>query len=325
MSLKLVKRHGQRNWYIRGTVRGVSVDKSALTNNEAAAEAIRIKEENRILNRTIFGEKASVTFTEAAVHYMEQGGETRFLNPIIQHFKGRKLSGIGQVDIDAAALSIYPSAGSATLNRQIYTPISAVLKLGARRQWCDLILIDRPRQPKGRVRWLSIEDAGLLVNCASDHLRPLLRFLFGTGARMSEALALQWSEVDLKRSMVVFLETKNGDRRGVPLPASVVADLANLKHRVGPVFLTNKGNPYAARDASGGQVKTAFASACRKASITDFTPHDCRHTFATWHYAKHRNIPELMQICGWKSSNMAMRYAHANVENLLPGVNALGW
>lgn len=325
MPLKLVKRHSQRNWYIRGSIRGITVDKSTLTDNEAAAEAIRIKEENRILNRSIFGEKASLMFVEAAVQYMEQGGESRFLQPIVEYFKGRRLSEISQAEIDTAARSIYPNAGPATLNRQVYTPISAILKLGARRKWCDLILIDRPKQPKGRVRWLTITEAERLVSCSPIHLKPLLRFLFGTGARVSEALALQWSEVDLSRAQVVFLETKNGDRRGIPLPASVVADLANLKSRIGPVFLTNRGIPYMTKDASGGQIKKAFASACRSARVNNFTPHDCRHTFATWHYSKHRNIAELMQICGWKSPNMAMRYAHVNVENLLAGVNALGW
>jgi hypothetical protein len=81
MSLRLVKRHGQLNWYIRGSVRGIAVDKSTLTDNEATTDAIRIKEENRLLNRSVFGEKASVSFVEAAVQYMEQGGETRFLQP----------------------------------------------------------------------------------------------------------------------------------------------------------------------------------------------------------------------------------------------------
>jgi integrase len=325
MSLKLVKRHGQRNWYIRGSVRGIAIDKSTLTDNEAAADAIRIKEESRLLNRSVFGEKASVLFVEAAVQYMEQGGETRFLQPIIDYFKGSKLADISQVDIDAAARAIYPSAAPATINRQIHTPISAILKMGAKRKWCDSVTIERPTQPKGRIRWLRIDEAERLVECAADHLKPLLRFLFGTGARISEALALQWSDVDLKKCHAIFQDTKNGERRGVPLPASVVASLSNLKHRVGPVFLTNKGKPYLVKSDGGGQVKKAFATACRRAAITDFTPHDCRHTFATWHYAKHRNIAELMQICGWKSPNMALRYAHANVENLLDGVNALGW
>ena len=151
MSLKLVKRHGQRNWYIRGSVRGIAVDKSTLTDNEATADAIRIKEENRLLNRSVFGEKASVSFVEAAVQYMEQGGETRFLQPIIDYFKGRKLADIGQVDIDAAARAIYPSAAPATINRQIHTPISAILKLGAKRKWCDSVTMSGQPSPRGEL------------------------------------------------------------------------------------------------------------------------------------------------------------------------------
>ena len=38
-----------------------------------------------------------------------------------------------------------------------------------------------------------------------------------TGARRGELLALRWSDVDLKRCTLTFHETKNGERRAVPL------------------------------------------------------------------------------------------------------------
>ncbi|MEE8455658.1 MAG: tyrosine-type recombinase/integrase, partial [Limibaculum sp.] len=51
----------------------------------------------------------------------------------------------------------------------------------------------------------------------SSHLRPLVTFMLYTGARASEALYLDWVNVDLGRAHVVFPETKNGEPRGVPL------------------------------------------------------------------------------------------------------------
>lgn len=326
MPLSIVKRHGSRTWYLRGTVRGISIDKSTRTDNREAAEAIRIKTEQKLLDRSVYGARATVTFLEAAVKYMEGGGEGRFMQPLIDHFKGRKVAEIEQEDIEAAAKAIYPRASASTRNRQVFTPVSAVLQLAARAKWRPHLKLERPTEPKGRIRWLSKEEALRLVENCSPHLKPLVIFLFGTGARLSEALYLQWTNVDLKRGHVDLIDTKNGENRGIPLSATVIAALANIEHRVGPVFLTNTGEPYKPHlKGGGGQIKTAFAGACRRAKIKNFTPHDCRHTFATWHYQANRDIAGLMLLCGWKSEAMALRYAHTNVENLAPSVNAMGW
>jgi integrase len=78
-------------------------------------------------------------------------------------------------------------------------------------------------------------------------------------------------------------------------------------------------------EAAGGQIKTAFYGACRRAEIDDFSPHDCRHTWATWHYAANRDIIALMKLGGWKSEKMVLRYAHVNVSHLAGSIDALPW
>ena len=77
-------------------------------------------------------------------------------------------------------------------------------------------------------------------------------------------------------------------------------------------------------DRSGGQIKTAFRGACRRAGIVRIlSPHDCRHTWATWHYAANRDLVALMQLGGWKSEKMVLRYAHMNVAHLAKSMAAL--
>jgi len=161
------------------------------------------------------------------------------------------------------------------------------------------------------------------INASSPHLRPLVIFLFGTGARLSEALNLEWSQVDLARQHVSFLDTKNSSDRGVPLHPRVVAELANLPGRQGNVFRRPDGRPYAFRDHSGGQIKKTFMTACRRAGIENFRPHDCRHTWATWHYAENRDLQALMALGGWKSEKMVLRYAHVNAGQLAHTIAAL--
>ncbi|WP_275788538.1 tyrosine-type recombinase/integrase [Pararhizobium gei] len=326
MPIKVVaNRYGGTNWYLRGTLRGVTVDETTGTDDRQRAEEIRIKREGEILDRGIHGVRKTTTFLEASVTYLEAGGDSRFVDIVAKHFGSTTLDNIDQRAIDRAAMKLYPIASPATRNRQVYTPISAILNHAAKDKLCDRPMIERPKQPKGRVRWITPDEASELINACSPHLKPLVIFLLYTGARLSEALYLDWRDIDLSRAHVAFLDTKTDDDRGVPLHPGVVAALANLKHRKGAVFLTNKGRPYEVKEDGGGQIKTGFSGACRRAGILKFTPHDCRHTWATWHYAANRDLIALMKLGGWKSERMVLRYAHVNVSNFAASINSLPW
>jgi integrase len=307
---------------MHGTVRGISIRESTGVTDQKAAEAIRARREWEIIQRSVFGAEATATFVGAAVSYMEAGGERTYLKPIIAKIGSIPLAKVDQAFIDRMARDLYPDVSPATLNRQAYTPIAAVLNHAAKRGLCAKRTIERPSQPKGRIRWITFEEAERLLDACAPHLRPLVMFLLGAGARMSEALYLNWREVDLARAHVTFVKTKNGEERGVPLHPRLVEVLRTLEHREGRVFRTNAGRPYAEKDSGGGQIKTAFKGACRRAGIEDFSPHDCRHTWATWHYAGNRDLIALMKLGGWKSERMVLRYAHVNVSQLAPSIEA---
>lgn len=313
MSLKLVKRHKSPNWYIRGSVRGLRVDESTGVADRRQANEIRALREAELVRQSVHGPALVRTFAEAALHYLEQGGDGTHLAAVLNYFGTRKLAEVGQEEVDAAARQLGAGKSPATVNRQIYTPVSAILHHAARLKWCSKPVIARPKQGPERVRYISTQEAERLIAAASDHLRPLVIFLLGTGARLSEALYLDWREVDLANRHVMFIKTKNGERRGVPLHGKVVAALQALPHSSGAVFRRPDGNAYMSRGGEGGgQVKSAWSNMLRRAGITDFTPHDCRHTWATWHYCANRDLTALQQLGGWKSVQMVMRYAHAN-------------
>lgn len=324
MPLKLIKRHGSPCWYLRGTVRGVTVDESTKVADKALAEDIRAKREWEIVTRQIGGNRAVATFLEAAVSYMENGGEARYVKPLLDHFKSTPLAQIGQAEVETCARRLYPSLAPATVNRMVFTPMSAVLTHAAKRKLCDKPAFERPQQPRGRVRWITAAEADRLIACCAPHLAPLVTFMLFTGCRIGEALALDWRDVDLSRAHASFLDTKNGDRRGTPLHPRALAALANLRHREGIVFRRPDKQPYAPKDDGGGQIKRAFKGACQRAGIENFHPHDCRHTWASWHYAENRDLAALMALGGWKTVAMVLRYAHVNVSNLAPGVMRLG-
>jgi len=272
------------------------------------------------------------------------------MQPLLDRFKGKPLAEIGQAEIDLAAAVLKPGCAPATLNRHIYTPISAVLNYAASQQppWCAKPSIKRPKFAEGRVRWITHEEADRLIAAAKPHLKPLVIFLLGTGARISEALYLDWKEVDLVRGHVVLygpangddnsVNTKNGEPRGVPLHPRVIEALTALPHRTGAVFRKptkgrkprpghidrrRLGEPYPRRIGGGGVIKSAWATMCKKARISNFTPHDCRHTWATWHYMANRDVAKLMELGGWKSLDMVMRYTHINKDHLRGSIEAM--
>ena len=114
---------------------------------------------------------------------------------------------------------------------------------------------------------------------AAPHVRPTLVFLLCTGARTSEAIELDWRDLDLQGGRAIFWRTKTGKRRIAMLPPRAVATLAALQHREGPVFRwettrSPKGtkaphiHTYADRGREeGGQIKTAWRGALRRAGL----------------------------------------------------------
>ena len=266
------------------------------------------------------------------------------LAPIIRAVGREKIATIGQDEIDKLARALGRGKSPATINRQVYTPTVAVLHHAARKKWCAKPVIGRPKVAPGRVRWITADEAERLIAAASEHMRPLVVFLLSTGCRLSEALYLQWEDVDLSRAHVSIygpidddndraIRTKNGEARGIPLHARAVAELASVPwDRKGAVFRRPAGKihqagriwlPYEHREGGGGQIKTGWAGMCRRAEIANFTPHDCRHTWATWHYAANRDFRALMELGGWKSPEMVFRYAHMNTDHLAASIDKI--
>jgi integrase len=239
MPLKLFRRPKSPHW-IRGTLHGIRLEESTGTDDKKAAEGIRAKREGEILAESVYGRRATGTFASAAMSYLENGGNKRFLDPVIRHFGTTSLAQIDQDAIDCGTRKLYSDASDATRNRQFYTPVSAVMTQAAKRGWCSRLIHERRRQPEGRTRWLKLDEASRLMDACNKRLRPLVIFLFYTGARAGEAFWLDWSDVDLARAHVTF--PKTGARQ--PLHSCVVSALANLKHRDGEVFRRPDGFPY---------------------------------------------------------------------------------
>ena len=124
-------------------------EESTGTDNKKIAEEIRAKREAEILAQSIYGRRATAAFAEAALSYLQSGGNKRFLDRAIRYFGTTPLAKINQDAIDVGARRVYPNTSPATRNRQFYTPVSAVIKHAAKRGWCLQIVLERPEKPTG--------------------------------------------------------------------------------------------------------------------------------------------------------------------------------
>jgi len=152
-------------------------------------------------------------------------------------------------------------------------------------------------------------------------------FLYWTGWRKSEALGLEWRNVDLKAGILRIEDSKNGEPRTMPFRA--LPDLAALIQRqrertdavqaardiiVSRVFHRD-GKPI--RDFRG-----AWTTACAAAGVRR-VPHDFRRTAAR--NLSRAGVPErvIMALCGWKTRAVFDRYRIVNEADLAEGLGKL--
>lgn len=329
MPLTLYKRKGSAFWWLRGTVREQSIRESTGTADRALAEEYRASREAEIYRQALHGEhKQPVTWAAAVVSYLEvkkpkEGTRLRLKRLLPEVAK--PCDKIDQAEIDRLAKKLLrPDSSSSTVLREITTPIRAVLNHAARRGWCRPPVFEQAEAGRARTVWLEPAEVDRLSAAASPHLRPLIGFLVCTGARLAEALDLEWSGVMLAHRRIVLRDTKNGRDRIVDLCPRAVGILEGQPHRDGAVFRTHRGEPYADRERlAGGQIKRAWATAVRRAEITKpITPHGLRHTWASWHYAVHRDPLRLCADGDWSSLDLVKRYAHLVPTGLVPAIKA---
>ena len=159
-----------------------------------------------------------------------------------------------------------------------------------------------------------------MIQAMPGHMQPIVRFALATGCRASEIFGLEWNRVDLERK-VAWLDhgaTKSGEGRGIPLNIDAIAALRTTLGQHPRWCFTFAGK--CIRKSS-----TAWGRARRRAGIEDFRFHDLRHTWASWHVQSGTSLPELMELGGWKSYEMVLRYAHLAPEKLSSVARRIEW
>lgn len=171
--------------------------------------------------------------------------------------------------------------------------------------------ISKPKEPPGRVRYLTDEERQRLLPICRETKHPYLYTVvilaLSTGMRHGEIMNLTWKDVDFQRQKIILHDTKNGEKRVVPLLGHALELIFELhdRRRMDSYLLFPGCNPQKPAD-----LRTRWESALKKASIENFTFHDLRHSAASYLAMGKATPGELAAVLGHKTLAMVKRYAY---------------
>jgi integrase/recombinase XerD len=155
--------------------------------------------------------------------------------------------------------------------------------------------------------------------------RALLEFLYGTGARISEATGLDVDELHLDADPVVRLAGKGGKHRVVPVGSYAVRALEAYLVRARPALAAGSRrvsvSPAAFLNARGGRLTRQGAwgvlhAAAGSAGLPDVSPHTLRHSFATHLLDGGADIRVVQELLGHASVTTTQVYTLITVDKL---------
>ena len=181
--------------------------------------------------------------------------------------------------------------------------------------------VDQFPEPNGRDRCLtSLEIRRLRDACKNsrcEHLETIFLIAVCTGMRKAEILNLTFYDVDLERRYIRVKKTKNGSPRSIPISNSLLPHLQAI-----PTGKRNQLLFPSPNDSSRPVcIKTAYSNAVHNAGLRDYTFHDNRHTAASLLSRNGVSLLLLAEIFGWKSLEMAKRYAYLQPSTGVDAIN----
>ncbi|MCK4858078.1 MAG: site-specific integrase [candidate division Zixibacteria bacterium] len=316
-----------RTWYVDYYVDGKR-KREAVGPNRKMAEKILMKRKTQIAENKYLDvvKKPKTTFDELAKIYMDYAKTNKLswtrdqlsIKTLATSFGGKRLGEITPLAIEGYKSKRLKKVSPATLNREL-----ACLKHMFTKaiQW-DMTrtnpvkAVRMLKENNARIRYLTKEEIVRLFNELDDSLKPVVAFALYTGLRKGEILKLTWNDIDFHQQLIFVKNSKNGEKREIPLPEPVFRNLKVLPKRSTHVFDFGE---YSRIEC----IRRGFTSALKRAGITDFTFHDLRHTFASHLVMSGVDLLTVKELLGHKSINMTLRYAHLSPDHKRKAVASL--
>jgi integrase len=208
-----------------------------------------------------------------------------------------------------------------TINRKL-AALSKMMTLAHRRGFINRKPhLERRREAQGRIRWLSQQEEAQLLTTfrhfGRDDFADLVVMLVDTGLRVSEALKMEWRDIDLAEGWVRLWDTKNGGARSVPLTTRVVEMLQRLQG------IDPQGPFSEIAPRTFNEFWVRVRSHMGLSQDAQFVPHALRHTYISRLVQAGVDLRTVQELAGHKTLAMTFRYAHLAPKNLKAAVDVL--
>lgn len=331
----VTKRKGSRFYQIAfQDLSGRTIRKSSGTTNYKEAVAILSKHRQEVLEGKVPEIKKikNYTFKELSEEYLvwitrqkDVVNKTRKVKQLIDRFGDLHLRRFNTKIVEQFQTERMERNKPGTVNRLLAT-LKHMFTKAEEWEMVEEDVLKKVRKVKllregpGRLEYLSEEKSEALIQSCDSHLQPVVQVALNTGMRKQEILKLQWEEnIDLKNGFILLKDTKNGERREIPINDTVRAVLNKQMRRLDVPWVFY--NPKTGK--KWGDMKRSFYSACRKAGIKDFRFHDLRHTFASHLVMAGVDITTVKELMGHKTLSMTLRYAHLAPSHKVAAVDLL--
>lgn len=216
---------------------------------------------------------------------------------------------------------------AATVNRYL-AALSHALNIAVNEwEWIEsnpVLKIKKQPESQGRVRYLDDDERiRLLSACkqsSNQQLYAIVVLALSTGMRKGEILNLKRRDVFLNKGFVVLDQTKNKERRRVPIIGYAHEILSNhLK-------IACLGSEFVFPSKDGKKpidIKRPWEVAVSVAELNDFRFHDLRHSCASYLAMNGASQRDLMEVLGHKTVQMTKRYSHLSESHISSVVSSM--
>ena len=192
-----------------------------------------------------------------------------------------------------------------------------------------------PSAPRRLPKAISVEDVERLLDAAGYagtalalRDRALLEVLYGTGARISEAVGLAIDDLEdlhgtTSAGRSVLLRGKGGKKRRVPLGSYAANAVQAYLVRARPVLVeAGTGTPRLFLNSRGGPLSrqsawTVLRDAAERAGLAaGISPHTLRHSFATHLMEGGADVRVVQELLGHSSVTTTQIYTLVTVDRL---------